>query len=106
MRLFGESRRSDPDVAADHPPDRDDALLLGKLPEAVDAAFAFVDWSSATARLSNRPCPRPLTPPDLLISFTASAIPERTWMPHGANGPVSGVIAPSLIGGPWAVDPP
>ena len=62
------------------------------------AAFVFVDWSSATARLSSRPCPRPFTPPDLLISFTASAIPARTWMPHGAKSPVSGVSTPSLIG--------
>jgi hypothetical protein len=28
----------------------------------------------------------------------ASTIPARAWIPHGANGPVSGVIAPSLIG--------
>ncbi len=72
------------------------------------AAVVFVDWSSATTRLSRRPCPRPFTPPDLLISFTASAIPARTWRPHGAKGPVSGVSTPSLIGLPWAVplDPP
>ena len=49
------------------------------------AAVVFVDWSSATARLSFRPCPRPFTPPDLLISFTASAAPARTWMPQGAK---------------------
>ena len=62
------------------------------------AAFVFVDWSSATTRLSFRPCPRPFTPPVLLISFTASTIPARTWMPHGAKFAVSGVIAPILIG--------
>ena len=62
------------------------------------AAFEFVDWSSATARLSNRPCPRPFTPPVLLISFTASAIPARAWMPQGAKLPVNDVSTPSLIG--------
>jgi hypothetical protein len=56
------------------------------------------DWSSATARLRSRPWPRPFTPPDLLISFTASAIPERVWMPHGAKAPVSDVRTPILIG--------
>ena len=107
MRLFREPRGRKRDVAADDAPDRDDALLLVRRLKPSIAAFAFVDWSSATARLSSRPCPRPFTPPDLLISFTASAIPERTWMPHGANGPVSGVIAPSLIGGALrALDPP
>jgi uncharacterized protein with LGFP repeats len=40
----------------------------------------------------------PFTPPDLLISFTASAAPARTWIPHGAKFAVSGVISPSLIG--------
>ena len=72
------------------------------------AAVVFVDWSSATARLSLRPCPRPLTPPDLLISFTASAAPARTWSPQGAKFAVSGVSTPILIGLPCAVplDPP
>ena len=72
------------------------------------AAFVFVDWSSATARLSRRPCPRPFTPPDLLISFTARAAPARTWIPQGAKFPVSGVSTPSLIGDAAfaALDPP
>ncbi len=78
------------------------------------AAFVFVDWSSATARLISAPPPRPFTPPDLLISLTARAAPARTWMPHGAKGPVSGVSTPSLIGlgaadsldPPYALEPP
>ncbi len=72
------------------------------------AAVVFVDWSSATARLSFRPCPRPFTPPDLLISFTASAAPARTWSPHGAKLAVSGVSTPSVMGPPCAdpLDPP
>jgi hypothetical protein len=52
-----------------------------------------------------------------LISFTASAIPERVWIPQGAKGPVSDVSTPILIGlpgawplaeldPPYAVDPP
>ena len=75
------------------------------------AAVVFVDWSSATTRLSLRPCPRPFTPPDRLISFTARAIPARAWTPQGtkleALG-VSGTSAPILIGPPCAapLDPP
>src|SRR6185436_15513436 len=66
-----------------------------------------IDWSSATARFSSRP----LTPPFLLISFTARAAPERNWMPHGAKLAVSDVSTPTLIGAaaldpPYAVDPP
>ena len=63
-----------------------------------------IDWSSATARFNSRP----LTPPFLLISFTASAAPARNWMPHGAKFPESDVSTPTLIGAaaPAALDPP
>ena len=79
------SRRRQPNRAADDAPTETTPSCWVSRLKPSTAAVVFVDWSSATTRLSSRPPPRPFTPPDLLISFTASAAPARTWRPHGTK---------------------
>ena len=66
--------------------------------EAVDGRARVRRLVVGDDEIDAAPFPRPFTPPDRLISFTARAAPARTWMPQGAKFAVRGVSLPILIG--------